>query len=72
VALLKESNEKFKSQNSTVLYHLALAYAKTGEQKLAREALQKALASGQSFPEAGEAKKALESMTEQARNSTNG
>ena len=35
VALLKESNEKFKGQNPTVLYHLGLAYDKSGEEKLA-------------------------------------
>jgi tetratricopeptide (TPR) repeat protein len=62
VALLKESNEKFKGQNPTVLYHLALAHDKTGDEKLAKEALQKALALNQTFPEAAEAKKLLEAL----------
>jgi tetratricopeptide (TPR) repeat protein len=62
VGLLKESNENFKSQNPTVLYHLALAHDKNGEEKLAREALQKALATGRNFPEAAEAKKLLDAM----------
>jgi tetratricopeptide (TPR) repeat protein len=62
IGLLKESNEKFKGANPTVLYHLGLAYEKNGEEKLARESLQKALALGQNFSEAAEAKKLLESM----------
>jgi tetratricopeptide (TPR) repeat protein len=62
IALLKESNEKFKGQNPTVLYHLALAHDKNGDEKVARETLQKALALGQNFSEAAEAKKFLESM----------
>jgi tetratricopeptide (TPR) repeat protein len=62
ISLLKESNENFKSQNATVLYHLAMAHDKNGEEKLAKEAVQKALALGQSFPEAAEAKKLYESL----------
>ena len=62
IGLLKESNEKFKGQNPTVLYHLALAYDKNGDEKLAREPLQKALVLGQNFPDAAEAKKLLESL----------
>jgi tetratricopeptide (TPR) repeat protein len=62
ITLLKESNEKFKGQNPTVLYHLALAHDKSGDEKLAREPLQKALALGQEFPDAADAKKLLESL----------
>jgi tetratricopeptide (TPR) repeat protein len=62
LGLLKESNEKFKGQNPTVLYHLALAYEKNRQEKLAKEALQKALALDDNFAEATEAKKLLESM----------
>jgi tetratricopeptide (TPR) repeat protein len=60
VGLLKESNEKFKGNNATVLYHLASAYHKVGEQNLAQEALQKAFAASQTFPEAADAKKLLD------------
>ncbi len=60
--LLKESNEKFKSSNPTVLYHLGLAYQKNGDPAKAREALTKALAVSQSFPEAQDARKALQAL----------
>jgi len=62
IGFLKESDEKFKGQNPTVLYHLALAHDKNGEEKLARESIQKAVALGQNFPEAAEAKKLFESL----------
>lgn len=62
VALLRESNEKFKGGNPTVLYHLALAYEKSNEKTLAQQSLTKALAQSQDFPEAPEAKKALQSL----------
>jgi len=62
LGLLKESNEKYKGQNATVLYHLALAHEKSGEDKLAKEAVQKALAVDQNFPEAADAKKLLDSL----------
>ena len=45
-----------------MLYHLAMAYDKNGEEKLAREAVQKGLALNQSFPEAAEAKSLLDSL----------
>ena len=60
--LLKESNEKFKSSNPTVLYHLGLAYQKNGDPAKAREALTKALAVSQSFPDAQDARKALQAL----------
>ena len=43
-------------------YHLALAHDKSGDEKFAREAVQKALATGQDFPEAADAKKLLGSV----------
>jgi tetratricopeptide (TPR) repeat protein len=57
IGLLKESNEKFKGTNPTVLYHLGVTYDKSGEEELARQALKKALTVSQTFPEAQEAKK---------------
>ena len=60
--LLKESNEKFKNSNPTVLYHLGLAYQKNGDPANAREALTKALAVSQSFPEAQDAREALQAL----------
>ena len=60
VGLLKESNEKFRGSNPTVLYHLALAHQKNGEKGLAQDALKKALTIDQDFPEAKEAKKSLD------------
>ena len=62
LALLQESNEKFKSSNPTVLYHLGLAYQKNGDPAKAREALTKALAVSQSFPDAQDARKALQAL----------
>ena len=60
LALLQESNAKYKEQHPSVLYHLALAYNKTGDKKAAREALHKALALGKEFPEVDEAKKLVQ------------
>jgi tetratricopeptide (TPR) repeat protein len=57
IALFKESNEAFKENNPTVLYHLALAYDKNGEEELARVTVKKAISAKQDFPEAEEAKK---------------
>jgi hypothetical protein len=39
------------------LYHLALAYDKSGNEELARETLKKLVSTKQDFPEAEEAKK---------------
>jgi len=57
IALFKESNEKFKENNPTVLYHLALAFDKNGDDESARQTLKKAFALGQDFPDGKEAKK---------------
>jgi tetratricopeptide (TPR) repeat protein len=62
LGLLKESNEKFKATNPTVLYHLAVAYEKSSEHELAKETFQKALSVSQNFPERAEAKNRLESL----------
>src|SRR5207342_1332646 len=43
IGFLKESSEKFKDRNPTVLYHLGLAYSKKGDITLAKESLSKAL-----------------------------
>jgi len=56
IVLLKESNEKFKEANPTVLYHLARAYDKNGDKELARQTLKKIFPLKQDFPEAQEAK----------------
>jgi tetratricopeptide (TPR) repeat protein len=60
--MLKESNEKYKSMNPTILYHLGLAYQKTGDNLRAKESLTKALAVGQAFSEADEARSALSAL----------
>jgi tetratricopeptide (TPR) repeat protein len=57
LSLLRESNEKFKETNPTVLYHLALAYDKNGDEELARQSLKKIFALKQDFPDVQEAKK---------------
>jgi tetratricopeptide (TPR) repeat protein len=62
IGLLRESNEKFQGTNPEVLYHLGMAYAKTGETKLATETLVKALSSDQAFFGREEAKKTLEEL----------
>ena len=56
--LLKESNEKFKGQNPTVLYHLAHAHDKNGAKRNPSDGS----SLGQDFAEATEAKKVLESL----------
>ena len=68
IALLKESNEKFKGENATVLYHLGAAYAKNKDKILAQEALRKALAASGNFTEAAEAQRLLSDL-ETARKS---
>jgi tetratricopeptide (TPR) repeat protein len=62
IGLLNESNEKFKGNNPTVLYHLGLAYDKGGDKSRAKESLARALALNQNFPETVDAKKALQSL----------
>ena len=62
IGLLKESSEKFKDRNPTVLYHLGMAYSKKGDNTLAKESLLKALKLDQNFPEAKEAKQALDEI----------
>src|SRR6185503_4158313 len=49
IALLKESNEKFKESNPEVLYHLGMAYYKPENKPAAAETLAKALASDKLF-----------------------
>src|SRR5439155_1080783 len=44
------------------LMMVGMLHDKNGEEKLARESVQKAVALGQNFPEAAEAKKLLESL----------
>ena len=63
ISFLKESDEKFKSKNPEVLYHLGMAYFKNGDKALAAESLKKALASDRKFNSRDEAKKALDDMT---------
>jgi tetratricopeptide (TPR) repeat protein len=60
--LLKESNEKAKSSNPTILYHLGMAALKTGDKVLARESLSKSIALNQSFSGIDEAKKTLAAL----------
>ena len=62
IALLKESSEKFKNSNPTVLYHLAQAFDKNGEEEMARQSVTKALALNTEFAELPEAKKLLASL----------
>jgi tetratricopeptide (TPR) repeat protein len=62
LGLLKESSEKVKNSNPTILYHLGMAAYKTGDETLARDALGKAVGSGQAFPGVDEAKKTLTSL----------
>jgi tetratricopeptide (TPR) repeat protein len=59
LGLLKESNEKMKNSNPTVLYHLGMAAYKMGDESLARDSLNKAVTSGQKFSGVEEAKKTL-------------
>jgi putative PEP-CTERM system TPR-repeat lipoprotein len=62
IGLLKESNEKFEGKNATVLYHLGMAYYKSGDKKLGRELLNKALSLNQNFTGAEEAKRIVGSL----------
>jgi putative PEP-CTERM system TPR-repeat lipoprotein len=62
INFLKESSEKLKDRNPTVLYHLGMAYSKKGDNTLAKESLSKALKLDQNFPEAKEAKQALDEI----------
>jgi len=62
LGLLKESNEKHRGQNPTVLYHLSLAYEKNNERALAQETVKKALAMNRRFAEAEDAKKLAEKL----------
>jgi thioredoxin-like negative regulator of GroEL len=59
---LKESNEKFKGTNPEVLYHLGMAYVKSGDTTAAVENLTKSLASDKAFTGRDEAKKTLEGL----------
>lgn len=56
--LLKESAEKL-ANNPVVQYHLGMAYYKTGDTRLAKDALQRALQLRQDFPGAQEAQQVL-------------
>jgi tetratricopeptide (TPR) repeat protein len=62
ISLFRESNDKFKESNPTVLYHLAQAHDKNGEEELARQSLKKALALNKEFAELQDAKKLLASL----------
>jgi tetratricopeptide (TPR) repeat protein len=62
ISLFKESSEKFKDANPTVLYHLAQAHDKNGEEEMARQSLKKALALNTEFAELQDAKKLLASL----------
>jgi tetratricopeptide (TPR) repeat protein len=62
IGLLKESNEKFEGKNPSVLYHLGMAYYKSGDKKLGREMLNKALSLNENFTGAEEAKKIVGSL----------
>jgi tetratricopeptide (TPR) repeat protein len=59
VALLKDSSEKLKNGEPNVLYHLGMAYHRSGRKAEARDALNKALALNKNFPGADEARKIL-------------
>jgi Flp pilus assembly protein TadD len=62
IAALKQSSEAFKDSNPTVLYHLAVAYDKNGDEAAARETLKKAFATQQAFPETVQAQKLYEAL----------
>jgi tetratricopeptide (TPR) repeat protein len=62
IALFKESSEKFNDKNPTVLYHLAQAQDKNGEEELARQSVKKALALNKDFAQQQDAKKLLASL----------
>lgn len=59
VKLLKESSDRLKHRDPTILYHLALAYRKSDEPALAKEALSKALRLKRDFPGLVEAQQTL-------------
>ena len=59
VALLKDSSEKLENREPTVLYHLGMAYHRSGRKVEARDALSKALALNKTFPGTNEARKIL-------------
>lgn len=59
VALLKDSSGKLKNGDSMVLYHLGMAYHRSGRKIDARDTLNKALALNKNFPGADEARKIL-------------
>jgi tetratricopeptide (TPR) repeat protein len=67
VNLLRESNTKLKESNPEVLYHLGMAYHKNGDNTLAAEALNKALASPNAFNGKEEAKKTLAEIKSRPR-----
>ena len=62
IALFRESNEKFRERNPTVLYHLAQAYDKNGDEAAARQSVKKALALNTDFAESQNARKLLISL----------
>ena len=49
-------------KNSTLHYHLALAYKKAGDTDSARQSLTKALELNPEFPDAGKAREELASL----------
>ena len=59
VALLKDSSAKLKNRDPVVLYHLSMAYHRSGRKVEARDTLNKALALNANFPGADEARKIL-------------
>ena len=59
LSLLKESSERFKNNNPTVVYHLGMAYWKNGDLLLAKNELARSLLLKSSFPEANDARNAL-------------
>jgi tetratricopeptide (TPR) repeat protein len=67
LSLLKESNEKFKGSNPEVLYHLGMAYYKTGDRQLAVETLSQALREDKVFNGREEASKLLAELKSTSR-----
>lgn len=64
IFLLKESSEKFKQGNPSVLYHLGMAYLESSDYSRARESFIKALKLDRAFPEAKQTKQALDEIGE--------
>jgi tetratricopeptide (TPR) repeat protein len=58
IGLLKESSDGYRNKNPQVLYHLGMAYYRSGQRSQAREILSKALALGK-FDGIDEAQKIL-------------